>query len=111
MSSQVTTATFKWDAPPWKSAHSATADRIGRWAQALERRRSPSGGLRRRGRSPGEASSWREWPPPESAEQPIFCPVVSEEDDATIIARDWNVKHSGQWLHDRFEARCDFRDR
>lgn len=48
---------------------------------------------------PGEASGWREWPPPQLAEQPIFYPVVSEE-DATIIAPDWNVKHSGQWLRD-----------
>jgi len=50
------------------------------------------------GDRPGEASGWREWPPAQFAEQSIFGPVVSEEDDATIIARDWNVKHPGQWL-------------
>jgi hypothetical protein len=40
-----------------------------------------------------EASGWREWPPRLTG-QPIFYPVLNEE-YATMIARDWNVKHSG----------------
>lgn len=60
------------------------------------------------GDRPGEASGWREWPPPQFAEQSIFYPVVSEKDDATIIARDWNVKHSGRWLHDQVRGPLRF---
>src|SRR4051794_32225775 len=37
-----------------------------------------------------EASEWRRWPP-RLPEQPIFYPVLNEE-YATMIARDWNVK-------------------
>ena len=40
-----------------------------------------------------EASGWRERPP-QLTGQPIFYPVLKEE-YATMIARDWNVKHSG----------------
>ena len=45
-------------------------------------------------------------------EQPIFNPVVSEEYTPTI-ARDWKVKHSGQWLRDQVRGllRTDFLDR
>jgi hypothetical protein len=39
-----------------------------------------------------EASGWRRWPP-RLPEQPIFYPVLNE-DYATMIARDWNVKQS-----------------
>lgn len=37
-----------------------------------------------------EASGWRAWPP-RLPDQPIFYPVLNE-DYATKIARDWNVK-------------------
>ncbi len=40
-----------------------------------------------------EASGWREWPL-RLPGQPIFYPVLNEE-YATMIARDWNAKHSG----------------
>src|SRR5690348_12877836 len=40
-----------------------------------------------------QASGWRRWPP-RLPEQPIFYPVLNEE-YATMIARDWNVKRSG----------------
>ena len=47
-----------------------------------------------------EASGWRKWPP-RLAGQPIFYPVLNEE-YATMIARDWNVRQSGagyvDWL-------------
>lgn len=56
-----------------------------------------------------EASSWRRWPP-RRPEQPIFYPVLNEE-YATVIARDWNVKHSGAGYVTRFEVRRDFLDR
>ena len=39
-----------------------------------------------------QASGWRRWPP-RLPEQPIFYPVLNEE-YATMIARDWNVKQS-----------------
>lgn len=56
-----------------------------------------------------EASGWREWPP-RLPEQPIFYPVLNEE-YATKIARDWNVKHSGSGYVTRFEVRRSFLDR
>jgi len=40
-----------------------------------------------------EDSCWRAWPP-RLPDQPIFYPVLNE-DYATRIARDWNVKASG----------------
>src|SRR5260221_11579094 len=48
-----------------------------------------------------EASAWREWPP-RLRGQPIFYPVLNEE-YATMIARDWNVKHSGAAYVTRFQ--------
>lgn len=56
-----------------------------------------------------EASGWREWPP-RLPGQPIFYPVLNEE-YATKIARDWNVKHSGSGYVTRFEVRRSFLDR
>jgi hypothetical protein len=56
-----------------------------------------------------EASGWRRWPP-RLPEQPIFYPVLNEE-YATMIARDWNVKRSGAGYVTRFEVRRDFLDR
>ena len=56
-----------------------------------------------------EASGWREWPP-RLPEQPIFYPVLNEE-YATMIARDWNVKHSGSGYVTRFNVRRSFLDR
>lgn len=47
-----------------------------------------------------EASGWREWPP-RLPGKPIFYPVLNEE-YATMIARDWNVKHSGSGYVTRF---------
>lgn len=55
-----------------------------------------------------EASGWREWPP-RLPEQPIFYPVLNEE-YATKIARDWNVRHSGSGYVTRFEVRRAFLD-
>jgi hypothetical protein len=43
-------------------------------------------------------------------DQPIFYPVLNEE-YATKIARDWNVKASGSGYVTRFEVRRDFLDR
>jgi hypothetical protein len=56
-----------------------------------------------------EASGWRRWPP-RLPEQPISYPVLNEE-YATMIARDWNVKHSGVGYVTRFRVRSDFLDR
>jgi hypothetical protein len=56
-----------------------------------------------------EASGWRAWPP-RLPEQPIFYPVLNEE-YATMIARDWNVKHSGSGYVTRFDVRRSFLDR
>jgi hypothetical protein len=42
------------------------------------------------------ASGYREFPP-RLPEQPIFYPVMNEE-YATQIARDWNVKGVGLWV-------------
>lgn len=56
-----------------------------------------------------EASGWRRWPP-RLPEQSIFYPVLNEE-YASMIARDWNVKQSGAGYVTRFEVRRDFLDR
>jgi len=56
-----------------------------------------------------EASGWRAWPP-RLPEQPIFYPVLSV-DYATMIARDWNVQHSGVGYVTRFQVRKAFLDR
>jgi len=56
-----------------------------------------------------EASGWREWPP-RLPDQPIFYPVLNEE-YATKIARDWNVRASGVGFVTRFDVRKDFLDR
>ena len=55
-----------------------------------------------------EASGWRAWPP-RLPDQPIFYPVLNE-DYATRIARDWNVKASGVGYVTRFEVRKDYLD-
>lgn len=55
------------------------------------------------------ASGMRAWPP-RLPDQPIFYPVLNE-DYATRIARDWNVKASGAGFVTRFEVRKDFLDR
>jgi hypothetical protein len=56
-----------------------------------------------------EASGWRAWPP-RLPDQPIFYPVLNEE-YATTIARDWNVKASGAGYVTRFAVAKDFLDR
>ena len=56
-----------------------------------------------------EASGWRAWPP-RLPDQPIFYPVLNE-DYATRIARDWNVKASGAGFVTRFQVRKSFLDR
>ena len=53
-------------------------------------------------------SGWSRWPP-RLPEQPIFYPVLNE-DYATKIARDWNVKHSGVGYVTRFDVRTSFLD-
>jgi len=45
--------------------------------------------------------------PPRLPEQPIFYPVLNE-DYATQIARDWNVKDSGTGYVTRFTVRSDY---
>src|ERR1041385_8624264 len=45
--------------------------------------------------------------PPRLPEQPIFYPVLNEE-YATQIARDWNVKDSGAGYVTRFHIRKEF---
>lgn len=55
------------------------------------------------------ASGWREWPP-RLPDQPIFYPVLNE-DYATRIASDWNVKASGAGYVTRFEVEKTFLDR
>ena len=47
--------------------------------------------------------------PPRLPGQPIFYPVLNEE-YATVIARDWNVRHSGVRYMTRFQVRRDFLD-
>ncbi|MGW8603546.1 hypothetical protein ACWGLB_31920 [Streptomyces sp. NPDC055893] len=49
---------------------------------------------------------WRAWPP-RLPEQPIFYPVLDEE-YAVMIARGWNVKHSGAGFVTRFEVDTEF---
>jgi hypothetical protein len=56
-----------------------------------------------------KASGWREWPPWLPG-QPIFYPVLNER-YATMIARDWNVLHSGAGYVTRFRVRRSFLDR
>jgi hypothetical protein len=46
---------------------------------------------------------------PRLAGQPIFYPVPDEE-CATMIAREWNVKHSGVGYVARFRVRKEFLD-
>ena len=48
--------------------------------------------------------------PPRLPEQPIFYPVLNEE-YATKIARDWNVKASGSGYVTRFEVNADYLSR
>jgi hypothetical protein len=55
-----------------------------------------------------EASGWRRWPP-RLPDQPIFYPVLNE-DYATRIARDWNVKASGAGYVTRFDVRRAYLD-
>lgn len=54
-------------------------------------------------------SGFKKWPP-RLPGQPIFYPVTNEQ-YATEIARDWNVKVSGSGFVTRFEVRKDFMDR
>jgi hypothetical protein len=54
-------------------------------------------------------SGWRRWPP-RLPGQPIFYPVLNEQ-YATQIARDWNVKASGVGYVTRFEVRREFVER
>lgn len=54
-------------------------------------------------------SNYREFPP-RLPEQPIFYPVLNEE-YATKIARDWNVKASGSGYVTRFQINKEFLDR
>ncbi len=56
-----------------------------------------------------EASGWREWPP-RLPDQPIFYPVLNEE-YATTIARDWNVRASGVGYVTRFAIEKPYLDR
>src|SRR5215212_3187243 len=56
-----------------------------------------------------EASGWHEFPP-RLPEQPIFYPVLNEQ-YATQIARDWNVKASGAGFVTRFNVRVDYLSR
>lgn len=53
-----------------------------------------------------EASGWKEFPP-RLPEQPIFYPVTNE-DYATQIARDWNVRQSGAGFVTRFQIRTEY---
>jgi hypothetical protein len=54
-------------------------------------------------------SGSRRWPA-RLPDQPIFYPVLNE-DYATRIARDWNVKASGVGFVTRFHVRRSFLDR
>lgn len=53
-----------------------------------------------------EASGWRSFPP-RLPEQPIFYPVLNQE-YATQIARDWNVRASGSGYVTRFVVDGEF---
>ena len=55
-----------------------------------------------------EASGRTEWPP-RLPGQPIFYPVLNEE-YAVMIARDWNVPHSGAGYVTRFQVLRSFLD-
>jgi len=55
------------------------------------------------------ASGYREFPP-RLPDQPIFYPVLNE-DYATQIARDWNVKASGSGYVTRFALQQVFANR
>ena len=55
-----------------------------------------------------EASGWRMWPP-RLPDQPIFYPVLNEE-YATRIACDWNVKANGVGYVTRFEVEKSYLD-
>ena len=55
-----------------------------------------------------EESGWRAWPP-RLPDQPIFYPVLNE-DYATRIARDWNVKASGVGYVTRFRVEKAYLD-
>ena len=55
------------------------------------------------------ASGYREFPP-RLPDQPIFYPVLNQE-YATQIARDWNVKASGAGYVTRFQVTRSFLDR
>jgi hypothetical protein len=52
-----------------------------------------------------EAADWRAFPP-RLPEQPIFYPVMNQE-YATQIARDWNVKFSGAGFVTRFRVNAE----
>lgn len=54
------------------------------------------------------ASGSKRWPP-RLPDQPIFYPVLNQ-DYATRIARDWNVKASGVGFVTRFRVRKSFLD-
>jgi len=53
-----------------------------------------------------ERAGWKAFPP-RLPGQPIFYPVLNEE-YATQIARDWNVRESGAGFVTRFELRAEF---
>ena len=53
-----------------------------------------------------EDSGWRAFPP-RLPEQPIFYPVLNQE-YATQIAHDWNVKESGSGYVTRFHVNAEF---
>jgi hypothetical protein len=53
-----------------------------------------------------EGTGWTKFPP-RLPEQPIFYPVMNEE-YATQIARDWNVRDSGAGYVTRFEVDAEF---
>jgi hypothetical protein len=55
------------------------------------------------------AAGFREFPP-RLPDQPIFYPVLNEE-YATQIARDWNVKASGSGFVTRFQVASAFLER
>ena len=55
-----------------------------------------------------EESGWRAWPA-RLPDQPIFYPVLNEE-YATRIAHDWNVRASGVGYVTRFEVDKSYLD-
>jgi hypothetical protein len=54
-------------------------------------------------------SGFTKWPP-RLPEQPIFYPVTNEQ-YAIEIARDWNVRESGEGFVTRFQVNKTFMDR